>query len=195
LSELRPWRITTRRTLAEQRVFALEELQALSPRTAVERPFWVLHSNDWVNVIPLTDEGEVVMVRQWRHGTGEITLEIPGGLIETGEAPAAAAVRELCEETGHAGDRVESLGVVTTNPALFDNRTHTFLISGCRRVGALEQDLGEDIAVETVALARIPALIADGTIKHSLVIAGFWWLAARRSDLLPLGGAPAPAAD
>ncbi|MBD3222738.1 NUDIX domain-containing protein [bacterium] len=186
MTKLQPWRYTDRRTIADMRVFRLTETRAVSPRTGEERSFSVLETGDWVNVIPLTPGGEVILVRQWRHGTRAFTLEIPGGLVDPGEEPAAAAAREVREETGYEGGAVTALGAVETNPAILDNRTHTFLIEGCRLVGAQEQDAGEDIAVERRPLAEIPDLVRGGEITHSLVICGFWWLALRRPDLMRL---------
>ncbi|MEZ4387743.1 MAG: NUDIX hydrolase [Candidatus Krumholzibacteriia bacterium] len=187
MSQLQPFRYTGRRVVLETRIFHLTESTAVWPRTGDVGTYTTLSTRDWVNVIPLTDTGEVVMVRQWRHGTRAFTLEIPGGLVDAGESPAAAAAREVREETGHGGGPVQLLGIVEPNPAILDNRTHTFLLPGCRRVGELAQDAGEDIEVVLHPLADIPRLVGEGAIRHSLVICGFWWLALRRPDLLRLG--------
>jgi 8-oxo-dGTP pyrophosphatase MutT (NUDIX family) len=137
-----------------------------------------------VNIVPLTPAHEVVLVRQWRHGVKGFTLEIPGGLVDPGEQPAATAAREVREETGYAGDPPVELGIVEPNPAFMGNLTHTFLIENCHRIGELQLDAGEDVEVVLEPLARIPRLVAEGGIRHSLVICGFWWLAQRRPDLL-----------
>ena len=137
-------------------------------------------------MIPLTPDNEVVLVRQWRHGTKTFTLEIPGGLVDPGECPVEAAAREVREETGHVGDPPELLGVVEPNPAFLDNRCYTYLLENCHEVGGLMQDDGEDIEVVTLPLAEIPARIAHGEIQHALVICGFFWLAQRGGlDLRP----------
>ena len=183
---LEAWRYLDSEILTDARIFTVHRQTAVSPRTGEAREFVHIASVPWVNVVPLTVTGEVVLVRQWRHGVKNFTLEIPGGLVEAGEDPGAAAAREAREETGYAGDPPVEIGVVEPNPAILDNETHTYLIENCRRVGELQLDAGEDVEVVVVPLAEIPRLIGEGRIRHSLVICGFWWLALRRPDLLRL---------
>lgn len=134
------------------------------------RELWArLHMPDWVNVIPVTSAGELVLVRQHRCGAARSTLEIPGGCVEPGEDPAVAAARELREETGYAGPLV-SLGVVWSNPAIQTNRTHLFLARPVEAVGPASPDPGEVIAVERHDVRRVGALLDDGTIDHALAV-------------------------
>jgi 8-oxo-dGTP pyrophosphatase MutT (NUDIX family) len=183
---LKPWRYTGCENVADLRIFRVLRETAVSPRTGETHDFTRVESPAWVNIVPLTTDGQVVLVRQWRHGIKDFTLEIPGGLVDAGETPAAAASREVREETGHAGDAPVEIGVVEANPAFMPTLTHTFLIENCRAVGAPDPDPGEDLEVVLHPLAEIPALVAHGEIRHSLVICGFWWLALRRPDLLRL---------
>lgn len=185
---LEPWLYTDCQDVADLRIFRVLQETAASPRTGKAHVFTRVVSPTWVNVVPVTARGEVVLVRQWRHGIKDFTLEIPGGLVDGDESPAAAAVREVREETGHAGDPPVEIGVVEANPAFMPTLTHTFLVENCRHVGAPEPDPGEDLEVILEPLAAIPALIARGAIRHSLVVCGFWWLALRRPDLLQLAG-------
>jgi ADP-ribose pyrophosphatase len=182
---LRPWTVTATRTLARTRVFDLTEDIAVSPRTGDARPYARIVSPGWVNILPVTAAGEIVLVRQWRIGTRRFTLEIPGGVMEPGETGEAAAARETREETGYAGDPPVHLGVVSPNPAILDNRCATYLIENCRRVGEPEPDAGEDLEVVVRPLADVPDLVARGEIDHALVICGFWFLREKRPDLLP----------
>ncbi|HOB34521.1 MAG: NUDIX hydrolase [Firmicutes bacterium] len=130
--------------------------------------FFILEFPDWVNVVALTEDNRVILVRQYRHGLEEVNLEIPGGVVDPGEEAAAAAVRELREETGYAPARVEALASVSVNPAIQNNWCHLFLATGCRRAGAQNLDGTESIAVELVSLARLRALVETRQIHHSL---------------------------
>jgi 8-oxo-dGTP pyrophosphatase MutT (NUDIX family) len=168
------WTILSSNLDKSYRVFNLRTDHARSPRTGKSPDFFVMESSSWVNIIPLTPKNEVVMVRQYRHGTREITLEIPGGLVEQGDNPEAAALRELCEETGYTAASAESLGYVHPNPAIQNNRCYTFLTKNCTPAGNQQQDEKEDIQVVLIPLPDIPRLIREGVITHALVIAAFY---------------------
>lgn len=170
------WTIVASTRNRSYRVFDLRTDRARSPRTGEEHDFFVLESSPWVNVIPLTKDGNVVMIEQYRHGIREITLEIPGGLIEPDDSPEEAARRELREETGYGGGDFIDLGFVHPNPAIQDNRCHTFLARNVVPAGIQEMDEKEDIEVVLHPLARVPRLIRDGRITHSLVIVAFYRL-------------------
>ncbi len=174
---MRAWHTLKRKRLLDHPVLQVD----LAQRSRGSEPaheFVLLGSPDWVNVVPVTAEGQVVLIRQWRHGTGETTLEIPGGLIDPGESPLMAGARELAEETGYEARRLELLGWVHPNPALLNNRCYTCLALDCRAVGPPRLEETEDIQVELRPLQEVPGLISAGEITHSLVVAAFarFWL-------------------
>ena len=141
--------------------------------TGAERDFVVLEFPDWVNVIPITADGQVVLIRQYRHGLLASTWEVPGGVIDPGEEPLHAAVRELLEETGYAAENVRPLGRVSPNPAIQGNWSYSFLAEGCKFTGARNLDPFEDIEVKLFSLEEIPELIQQEEICNSMVINSF----------------------
>ncbi|MEE2664686.1 MAG: NUDIX hydrolase [Myxococcota bacterium] len=174
------WPLLEEETLQDCRIFNVVRARARSPRTGRPHDFYRIESVDWVNVVPLTPDDQVVMVRQFRHGSREVTLEIPGGMVDPGEEPAAAAARELLEETGYRAGDVVSLGRVSPNPALFDNRVHTFLATACTRVAEIANEGAEETRVELLARGELLERVRAGDVDHALVIAGlYWWELAR----------------
>jgi ADP-ribose pyrophosphatase len=168
------WRTVREHAADDHRVFRVFRREAAHPRTGAVRTFSIIRSSDWVNVVALTPEDQVLLVRQYRHGAGRQTLEIPGGMVDPGESPLAAAQRELREETGYAAARWLDLGVVEPNPALQTNRCHTWLALDVERVGELALDPGEALVVEMAPLSAIEGLVRRGAITHALVIAAFY---------------------
>ncbi len=169
-------------------IFSVRRDTSRSPRTGDLLQFHILHTADWVNVIPVTPAGQVVLIRQYRHGTGETALEIPGGVVDAeDESLAAAAARELEEETGYRARSVISLGEVAPNPAIQSNRLACFLAVDAERTERQSLDAGEDIEVVEVPLVEVPELIGCGRLSHALVIAAFQLLEIHRQknpDLL-----------
>ncbi len=168
-----PWRRLSEGPATDYHVLKVREVKVADPRDGTEHPRVLIEAPDWVNIIPVTREGKVVLIRQFRFGVWDETLEIPGGMTEPGEAPEVSAARELEEETGYRPGRVVALGSCHPNPALQANRTWSFLAEDCVRVGLPHPDAAEDIAVELVDRDRLPGLVREGAITHSLVLVAF----------------------
>lgn len=171
------WPELSRRLLYAGRIFSILQARRQSPESGREFPFDIVESPDWVNVIALTEAGRVVLIRQYRAATQSITTEIPGGTVDEGETPLDAARRELAEETGYESDTWEMIGRVHPNPAFQTNTTYTFLARHARQTRGQRLDGTEAIEVEERRLDDIPALVADGTITHALVVCAFFHLA------------------
>jgi ADP-ribose pyrophosphatase len=169
----RSWTLLGNRDVTDYRLFRLRRERYRFEPTGREGDFIVLDCPAWINVVPVTADGDVVLIRQYRHGIRAVTLEIPGGMAEEGEAPEAAAARELREETGYVPERVRLLARVLPNPAIQNNFLYLFAAEGCRDSGQSKLDAFERIDVITRPLADIPALIASGEISHVMVIAAF----------------------
>ncbi|MEM9667157.1 MAG: NUDIX hydrolase [Bacteroidota bacterium] len=156
------------------KVFDVREDLRQSPTTGRAHTFYVIESSDWVNIVPLTPDGRIVFVKQVRHATDEVTLEIPGGMVDAGEDPAKAARREMQEETGYDSAQIIPLGAVAPNPAILNNRCHTYLALEAHPVGPPQLDGAEEIQLTHVDPAEVPGLILSGGITHSLVVAAFY---------------------
>ncbi len=169
-----PWRVLDEEHLQHCKVFDVHRATMESPRTGEPHPFYRIESPAWVNVVALTGEDELVMIRQFRHGSRVVTLEIPGGLVDPGESPAAAAERELFEETGYRAGRLESLGSINPNPALFANRCHMQVALDCEVAGEIQNSATEETTVELLPLAELPGLLRSGGVDHALVVAALY---------------------
>jgi 8-oxo-dGTP pyrophosphatase MutT (NUDIX family) len=174
MREVRPWRRRSVRRVYDHPLFSLEE-QELEAEGGDTRKVIVLEPTDWINVIPLAEDGRVLMVRQWRFGTAAESLEIPGGMVDPGEDLRQAAERELLEETGHRARQWTKLGEVDPNPAIQTNRCGLWLATGLEWVQEPQGDGDEEISVEWVALEKVRELILSGGIRHSLVVAAFYY--------------------
>lgn len=158
------------------KIFELVKVKRRHPDIKKESEFIVLDSPKWVNIIPITANNEVIFVEQYRHGIDEITLEIPGGLVEQNEDPRYAAERECAEETGYSGkSQAELLGENFPNPAFLNNVCYSYVWRDCSLTSAQKLDGNEDINVRLIPLAEIKNNILDGSIRHSLVLTAFFY--------------------
>ena len=180
--KMREWKVLWVREGFSSPLFRVKVKGALSPRTGKSAEFFTIETRDWVGIIPLL-EGDVLMVRQFRHGSEEFTLEIPGGLVDE-ERPEEAARRELREETGFEAESVELLGVLKPQPAIFNNRFHVFLATGLRKVGEPALEDGEDLEVIRLPLKQVFREMVEGRIDHALVLAAFKLFELRHPELL-----------
>ncbi len=156
-------------------IFQTRRSTRVNPRTGSRFTFFLMRGLNWVNVIPITTKGEVVLVKQYRHGAEEITIEIPGGCVEKEEDhnPGISALRELEEETGYTTKEISPLGSIYANPAMQSMRVFTYLAKNCELSCSQSLDAGEEIEIFTKPLVDVYSMIRSGEIKHALVVAAF----------------------
>lgn len=180
----RSWTRLSSRYVAEYKVTKVREDRYRFEPKQTEADFLVCESNDWAVILPVTVDGEVVFVRQFRHGVEQVVLELPGGLIDAGESPEEAAKRELREETGYEAASVRQVADLLPNPALNNAHCHVVLAEGCRRVHGQNLDPFEQIEIAIYPLDEIPELIRSGQFNHAQAIAAF--ACASGLDLAPI---------
>ncbi len=172
---IQPWPTISSKPLGDFRVFSVRSVSKRSPRTGLAHEFFIIDSVNWVNVVALTPDRKMVLVEQYRHGSDTVELEIPGGMIDPADdAPEAAGVRELREETGYTGEQPRVIGQVFPNPAIMSNTCFTVLVENCRITAATHFDHTEELTTKLVPVDEVPGLVASGKIRHCLVVAALF---------------------
>jgi 8-oxo-dGTP pyrophosphatase MutT (NUDIX family) len=161
---------------ADCRVYKILKERWSNEKEASEADFYVMEVADWAVTMALTEEGNCVLVRQFRFGTEGFSWELPAGVVDPGEDPIAGGERELYEESGYRGSKVTLLGSVHPNPAIQRNSCHFILVENARRVDAGAPGPHEFFEVEEVPLETLFSWVRDGTITHAIVHAALFYL-------------------
>ena len=175
------WAILKRQQVADYKLFSLHKKQVRSPRTGEIREMLALQFPDWVLTLALTPQQEVVMIRQYRHGTEQVCLELPGGLVDPDDnSPQSSAQRELLEETGFTVTNIRLIGECYPQPAILNNRCFFYLAEGAVKAQRQDLDAGEDIEILTVPLKEIQAKIESNEIDHGMVLLAFFFFRMKK---------------
>lgn len=170
------WETIANKELLDLNIFKAELVTRKHTLNGKIGEFVVLNSSNWTNVIPVTKEGNVLLIEQFRQGTNSITIEIPGGLIEFGETPINAARRECIEETGFSSDNeLELLGVSLPNPAFLNNKCYTFVWFDVEERHRQNFDENEEINVLPTPINEVKDMIKSGKINHSIITTAFFY--------------------
>ena len=166
------WQTLDSKEIFKTNFFRMRKDRCRLPDGRVMPDYYVFEYHDWAHVIPLTQEGEVVLIKQYRHASGKTCIEVPGGALDSkSEDPKLAAIRELEEETGYVPDDIRLVGKHFPNPASQNNRLFTYVALGCSKLKETKLDPYEDIEVFTVSVPDLLRMVFDGEITHSLMLA------------------------
>jgi len=144
------------------------------PNGKIYDEYYVLSYPSWINVIAETEEGDIILERQYRHGLGVVSTEICAGLIEAGEEPLHAAQRELEEETGYTGGEWQEIMTIAPNPGVMDNLCHCFYACGVKKTSQQHLDETEDIEVFLRTKAEVKDMLVQGKFIQALMVAPLW---------------------
>lgn len=182
-SRLSKWQKRQEQELIDCKIFRVMTRELYHPVRDTSAEFYIIDSRPWVNVLAITEDQQVVLVRQYRFGSEQFSLEPPGGVFEPDESPIEAGARELLEETGYSGDNARIIGQVYPNPAILNNHCYFVLVENARRTHDTAWDEHEEIEVVTMPWQEAVALAASGQISHSLAVCALFYLQAHLSKI------------
>ena len=173
-SRIAPWKVLKSQPLFQGRTQSFRSEEVELPDGTVMPAYYIMDFPDWVHTLPVTPTGDVILVEQYRHATGTVTYEFPGGSTHSrDEDPADAALRELREETGYTSSELVRAGRLSPNPAFQSNHIHTYVAFDCAPFGPQELDPYEIIDIVQIPLKELPGLIQEGRFEHALMVAGY----------------------
>jgi ADP-ribose pyrophosphatase len=162
------WKVLESEYLHKEPWLTIRKDKCELPNGNIVPAFYVSEFPEWVNVFGLTEEGKVIMVKQYRHGIESVETELPGGVAEEGESPEEAVKRETLEETGYEFSKVKYLGKICANPSTTNNFMHMFLATGGKKVAEQKLDDTEDVEVELLSMEEVKQLVRDNKMAQSL---------------------------
>ena len=168
------WKILSSEYLFNDLWFKVRKDTCQTPQGKIVDPYYVYEFPEWVTAVPVTEDGKIIMVRQYRHAIGETCIEFPGGCVDDTDANFEDAVRrELLEETGYEFSDCKPLGIISANPSTNSNLMHMFLATGGRKVAGQSLDHNEEIEVDLLTIKEVKKLVKENKILQSMHVSCF----------------------
>lgn len=178
------WETLSSEYLFNDHWFKVRRDKCITPKGKIVDPYYVYDFPTWVGAVPITEEGKVVMVRQYRHALGEECIEIPGGCVdETDKNFEEAIARELLEETGYAFSSYEYLGKISPNPSTNSNLLHMYLARGGKKVAEQQLDHNEDIEIVLLSMEELKQLLRENKIIQAMHVSCIMYALASLKEL------------
>jgi ADP-ribose pyrophosphatase len=172
----KPWKVLETEEILSAGFFKMKRDRLELPDGRIMPRYYSMEFSDWVNIVPITTDGRIVLINQYRPPVKGFCIEVPGGAMEpkTGESPEVAAVRELAEETGYVPREVVLLAKLDPNPALQTNKLWIYLALDCEKMSEQKLDPYEEIEVLVEPVDEVRKLLIDGKVTHALCLASLY---------------------
>lgn len=172
----KPWDVLHEEVHADCKIYQVYKQHCRHSQNGKKGDFYVIKADDWVQALPLTEDGRLIMVRQYRFGLRDLFWEVPGGMLHCAEGPIMGARRELREETGYDASSGYEIAMAYPNPAIQSNKTHFVLLRGCTYQGEPSWDTHEEIQVSLMPLDEVFRMVDAGAIKHLITLNALFFL-------------------
>jgi len=177
------WKVLESEYLFKKDWLTIRKEKCELPNGAITEAYYILEYPEWVSAFALTEENKLIMVRQWRHGLGVISTELPGGVIDKNESLEDGIKRELKEETGYEFNKFEYMGKISPNPATSNNYMHMFFATGGKKVAEQQLDETEDVEVVTFSIEEVKKMIKENKIVQALHVATILYAFAKMKEI------------
>jgi len=163
------WKTISSEYLFKENWFTVRKDTCEKPDGKLVNNYYVFEFPEWATALAITEEGKIIMVKQWRQALGEVCIELPGGCVDATDASFEDAIRrELLEETGYAFEAVHNLGNISANPSTNNNLMHMFIATGGKKVAEQKLDANEQIEILEISMEELIQLVEEKRIVQSM---------------------------